>query len=149
MQGTLLVEFERMLDMKALSIIPVVKDSFYDDRRFEFGKIVCDTLEYGLKYYWCDIEMRVMQFIYMMEDNVDIDIDGYSYEREKKHLYSYSQWCIKDPKQRKNHLKAVPLLAVLCLISEPVTLWEGVIVVMWLVPWPLLCRGGCTGTRSE
>lgn len=106
MQGTLLVEFERMLDMKALSIIPVVKDSFYDDRRFEFGKIVCDTLEYGLKYYWCDIEMRVMQFIYMMEDNVDIDIDEYSYEREKKHLYSYSQWCIKDPKQRKNHLKA-------------------------------------------
>lgn len=78
MQGTLLVEFERMLDMKALSIIPVVKDSFYDDRRFEFGKIVHDNLECGLKYYWCDIEMRVMQFIYMMEDNVDIDIDEYS-----------------------------------------------------------------------
>lgn len=106
MQRNLLAEFERMLDKKALSIIPIVKDSFYDDRRFKFGKIVCETLEYGLKYYWCDIEMRIMQFIYMMEDNVDIDIDGYNYERETKHLYSYSQWCIKEPKHRKNHLKA-------------------------------------------
>lgn len=47
MQRNLLAEFERMLDKKELSIIPIVKDSFYDDRRFKFGKIVCETLEYG------------------------------------------------------------------------------------------------------
>lgn len=106
MYNNLLVEFENLLNSEARRITMIIID-LYKEISFdiEFNTIINKHIKKEFRYYWIDIEIRILNLLFDK---------GLNYFEEKnkneKYLRLYAKWCKKDMKN-KDHLKGANKLA--------------------------------------
>ena len=111
MQDELIIAFEKMLDQKALELLPQVIPYYHNKNTFSFGQKVNAQLPRDLKPYWCDIELRIIRYIYLKEKGADLSNLQEDYENEKDYLYQYYHSCQKKPYGRIDHKITSEILA--------------------------------------
>lgn len=113
MQGNLLVEFEKLLDVETQRIISVLADRYYKGETIKgtFEEEIRKLVKNEYKYYACEIELRSYRFIPqgLVPGNGDGIIFMTKEEFDEDHLLHYINYCKKS--NSKNHITASKKLA--------------------------------------
>ncbi|MEE0699928.1 MAG: hypothetical protein U0M66_05015 [Bacilli bacterium] len=114
MKGSLICEFEKVLDEEAKRII-VKMINMYNERKIvnkSFSKIVYSLVREEFEYYRVEIELRVRFFLpfeYVPDFNEEYTLAKRE-ENNEDYLLKYAEWCLKE-KKGKNHIKVAKKMA--------------------------------------
>ena len=111
MQEELIIEFEKAIDQEALASLPALIPFYYKKDSFSFSKKVEDSLPVAWKSYWCEIEWRIVRYICLKEQGVNLYQFEEDYTSDKEYLYQYYQDCLKSSSPTLNHKKIAKNLA--------------------------------------
>lgn len=115
MKGSLICEFEKMLDEEANRIITKMIN-MYNERKIvnkSFSKVVFSLVREEFEYYRIEIELRVRFLLpteYVPDFNEEYTLAKRD-ENNEDYLLKYAEWCLKE-KKGKNHINAAKEMAV-------------------------------------
>ena len=111
MQEELIITFEKAIDQEALTSLPAVINFYYQNDSFSFSKKVEDSLPSHFKSFWCEIEWRIVRYICLQDQGVNLYQFKEDYQSEKEYLYQYYQSCQDNPSPTLDHKKIARKLA--------------------------------------
>lgn len=113
MQGNLLNEFEKLLDVETQRIVSILTEKYFrgETLNCSFEEAIRKFVKKEYKYYSCEIELRAYRFIPqgLVPDSRGNNIFLSKEEADEEHLIHYITYC--KEKGNKDHASASKILA--------------------------------------
>lgn len=113
MQGNLLNEFEKLLDVETQRVVSVLTEKYFRGEilNCSFEEAIRNFVKKEYRYYSCEIELRAYRFIPqgLVPDSRGNNIFLTKEDANEEHLIHYITYC--KEKGDKNHINAAKILA--------------------------------------